>query len=377
MRHASRNSSCERGFTLVEILLAMTLTVLLMVAASQLLTSMKRSSDRMRFNSDARQRAQRALDYMTFQLRGIGDMNVNAGNPAAILTWYQRGSTTVQACYNNVTNSNLADIGTDIITVAIPNANIDVPVIKWPGSANTGANAWWNFGQLCPDGQANLDLFKELTGEHGGKSDPILISDNQGFTFYQITNYLDAWNVGQGCSKNPPEIHVVANPGQSNMLNPPAGFPGVTDPHMHLGVKYYAFRVRNGWLEQKRGMFNPSTDNPGTDFIRLLPNIEDFQIAWIFADGSIWNTASQTLPSGSFPGSVPTLAGATSSPQDVLNVRGFRVSFVGRSSRALPQNTSTTFRRPAVEDHAQGSPDRFYHQRATSVVMIRNRNLRN
>jgi len=375
MRHASRSSSCERGFTLVEILLAMTLTVLLMVAASQLLTSMKSSSDRMRFNSDARQKAQRALDYMTFQLRGIGDMNANAGNPASILTWYRKGSTNVQACYNNVTNSNLADVGTDIITVAIPSANISAANITWSGTGSTASV--WEFGQLCPNGLNNLNLFKQLTGESGGKSQPILLADNQGFDFYQITDYQDALNVSQTCSKNPPEMQVVANPASATRLQPPAAFPGVSDPRMILGVDFYSFRVRNGWLEQKRGIFDPSTDNPGSAFIRLLPNIEDFQIAWIFANGSIWNTSSQTLPTGQFPGSVPTLAGANSEPRDALNVRGFRVSFVARSSRSLPRTTTATFRRPAVEDHAQGTPDRFYHQRATSVVMIRNRNLRN
>jgi len=355
-------------------LVAMTLTVLLMVAASQLLTSMKSSSDRMHLNSEARQRAQRALDYISFQLRGAGDMNATGGNPAAILTWYQRGGGNIQAAYNNVTDAGLADVGTDIITIARPNTNISVPVITWPGFQHA-ANARWGWGSLCPDGQANIDAFKQLTGEHGGISDPILLMDDTGaFGFYQITNYLSHWNASQGCSQTPPEIHVVANPGNSDMLNPPGGQPTLQNPHMALGVKFYAYRVRNGWLEQKQGMFDPATDNPGTAFVPLMPNIEDFQIAWVFNDGTIWDSESQQLPTGTYTGSVPSQG--TSNPYDVLNVRGFRVSFVARSSSSLPATSSTTFSRPAVEDRPGGAPDKFYHQRATSLLMIRNRNLR-
>jgi len=368
------SDSAEKGFSLIEMLIAMVLTVLLMVAASQLMTAMKRSSTRMRLNSEARSRAQRALDYMHFQLRGAGDMNPNAGNPAAILTWYQKGGSSVQACYNNVTNSNLADLGTDIITIARPNANIQVPVITWPGFQH-GANARWGYGALCPDGHANMDLFKELTNEHGGMSDPIMLIDEAGqWGFYQITNYLDHWNIAQGCNQSPPEIHVVANPGNSDMLNPPGGQPSLTDPHMVLGIKFYSFRVRDGWLEQKEGIFDPSVDNPGTNFVRLLPDIEDFQIAWIYNDGTIWNTSSRQLDTTIYPGSIPTQG--TGNTYDVLNVRGFRISFVARSSSPLSQIYRTTFRRPAVEDRPAGTPDKFYHQRATSLLMIRNRNLR-
>lgn len=375
MRHEFRSHrAAEGGFTLVEMLVAMTLTVLLMMTASQLMFSMKSSSDRMRMNSEARVRAQRALDYMAFQMRGAGDMNATQNNPAAIITWYQKNSSNVQATYNNVTNSSLADIGTDLITIARPNTNVQVPVITWPGFQH-GANARWGFSALCPDGAANIAYFKELTGEHGGISDPILLIDGTGaFGFYQITGYLTHWNTTQGCSQSPPEIHVVANPGNSDMINPPGGQPTLNNPTMVLGVKFYSYRVRDGWLEQKEGMFDPATDNPGTAFIPLMPNIEDFQIAWIFDDGSVWDSSAQTLPSGTYTGSVPSQG--TSNAYDVTNVRGFRLSIVARSLDALPATSPTTFARPAVEDHAAGSADKFYHERATSTVMIRNRNLR-
>ena len=363
----------EAGFSLIEILLALGLTALLMMVASQLIVSMKRSSDRMRINAEAKNRAQQALDYLTMNFRGATDMNPLGGNPAAIMTWYQRGGNPVQATWNNVANSSLADIGTDIITIAKADSNIQVTNITWPGFQH-GANARWEFGVLCPDGAANLALLKELTQEDGGISGPILLIDDTGqYSWYQITNYLDAWNTGQGCNQTPPEIHVVANPGNSDMLNPPGGQPTMVNPQMMLGVKFYVFRVRNGWLEQKQGMFDPTTDNPGTDFIPLIPGIEDLQIAWAFTDGTVWNSATQQLAGGTYTNGVPSQG--TALAYDVLNINALRVSVVARSQEELKWDPVAVFSRPSVEDRAAGAKDKFFHQRATTLVMIRNRNL--
>jgi prepilin-type N-terminal cleavage/methylation domain-containing protein len=375
MRHGSRS---EAGFTLIEVLIALTLTVLLMGVASELMVSMRRSSDRMRLSAEARRTAQQAADYLAMHVRGASDTNATLGNPAAILVWYQRNGAAVQATWNNVSNPALADVGTDIITVARPDTLIRSRCLDWPGSANTAANARWQFGMGCPDGQTNLDLFKDLTGydPDTGIGEPVLIVDSLGqYSFYQVTRYLDAWNVGQGCSQTPPELHLVANPGLSNMLNPPGGQPALVQPiHMMLGVRFYSFRVRNGWLEQKEGIFDPATDSPGTSFVPVLPNVEDVQLAWIFNDGQVWNTAAQQLPSGTYPNSVPSQG--TGDAYDVINVVGLRVSVVSRSGEELSMDLDARFHRPAVEDRTGGAPDRFFHHRVTTLAMVRNRNLR-
>ncbi|MCD4750361.1 MAG: PilW family protein [Thermoanaerobaculales bacterium] len=370
----------EAGFSLVEILLALGLTALLMMVASQLTVSMKRSSDRMRISAETKLRAQKALDFLAMNVRGATDMNPIGSNPAAIMTWYERGVNPVQATFNNVTNANLADVGTDIITIAKADSNTQVANIKWPGSVQNAANAWWEFGPLCPDGAANLALFKELTQESGGLSQPILLVDSAGhYAWYQITNYLDAWNTNQGCNQTPPEIHVVANPGNSDMLNPPGGPQGLVNNlpdepiRMMLGVKFFTFRVRNGWLEQKMGLFNPATDNPGTAFTPLIQDVEDLQFAWPFTDGTIWNTATQQLPSGTYTNSVP--AQGTALAYDVLNVNALRITVVARSTEELTWDPAALFSRPAIEDRTGGANDRFFHHRATTLVMIRNRNL--
>lgn len=360
----------ETGFSLIEILLALGLTTLLMTVASQLIVSMKRSSDRMRISAEANLRAQKAIDYLAMNIRGATDMNPLSGNPAALLTWYQRGGTTnLQATWNNVTNASLADLGTDILTIARPNSNITAPGTVFT-STDSSAPSTFEFGGACPSSINNLALFKSLTGN----GQPALLVDDTGmWSFYQITNYLDGANANS-CSTSPALIQVTANPGAANLLQPvpaPAAFPN--PPALMLGVQFYTFRVRDGWLEQKLGLFDPSSDNPGTAFSPLIPNIEDFQIAWAFTDGTVWNSSAQQLPSGAYTNRVP--AQGTALAYDVINCNALRITVVARSGEELAWDPAALFSRPAIEDRAGGGNDRFFHHRATTLVMIRNRNL--
>ncbi len=365
----------EAGFSLVEILLAMGLAVLIMTAASQLIVSMKRSSDRMRLSAESKLRAQRAIDYLALNIRGATDMNPDANNPAALMIWYRKGgSTTVQASWNNVTNAGLADVGTDILTIAKPTSSVVARGVSF-SSTNNSTPSVFEFSAACPDSAANLALFKNLTGNG---QPTLLVEEATGiWGFYQITDYRDATNAASctAYSPNPPRIQVIANPGAANLIEPVTGAPGFGNPpNLMLGVQFMTFRVRNGWLEQKTGLFDPATDNPGTAFSPIIPDIEDFQVAWAFRDGTIWNSATQVLPSGTYTNSVP--AQGTTQAYDAVNCNALRISIVARSTEELGWDPAALFSRPAVEDHAGGSNDRFFHQRATTLVMIRNRNMR-
>jgi hypothetical protein len=98
------------------------------------------------------------------------------------------------------------------------------------------------------------------------------------------------------------------------------------------------------------------------------------QIAYIYDDGTIWNSAAQTL---STTGDVPTQPGTgTAAPPDIRSVTGLRITIVGRSVQ-LPVTmlSHDKYSRPAAENHAGGLADRFYHYRLTDTVMLRNRML--
>jgi hypothetical protein len=131
------------------------------------------------------------------------------------------------------------------------------------------------------------------------------------------------------------------------------------------------FRVRDGWLEQKAGIFDPANDNPGTSFVPLLPDIEDLQLAWIFRDGTVWNTAAQQLPNGTYTNNVPSQD--TTNTYDVINTVGVRITVTARSSTDADWEDTARFRRPAAEDRPAGALDRFYHESSTITAMIRNR----
>jgi hypothetical protein len=222
-----------------------------------------------------------------------------------------------------------------------------------------------------------MQMFKQATGYDSGKSAVLTVYDNAGnWTYYQITDYQGCDCTGSaGDSKN--IIHVVANPGQSDGINPPGG-PSTLNFPVFLGgsVTYQTFRVLNSQLQQKTGFIN-NTDNPGTAFTPLLDNIEDMQVAWIFNDGTVWDdsTGHQLPTTGQIPSQRGQGAGGTGNTYDVTNVVGMRISITAVASTPVANQVFSHYFRPASEDRAAGANDKFYHHRLTATVMVRNRML--
>ncbi len=382
------NRHAERGVSLIEFLIYITLVVIILAASAQVLFSMRRSTTRMELEAEARQTARQAVEYIGRFIRGATDMNnfMGASNPFAVITWAQHGSNPVQACWNNVPGtSSLADAGTDIITVVYPVNNSVIESTVWPGWGS-GAVAKWKFTEGCNDNAANRTLFMELTGSHSEngnvRSQPMIVMDSLGRSgWYQIVSYDTS-----DCASQ--TIQVRANGTISGGLVPAGGQTTLNQPVMlALGTRFVAFRVRAGWLEQKDGIFNPSVDNPDSNpapspWHRVLPNVEDLQVAWAFRDGTLWNTSpgKRLSSQGSYyTNDVPSQVGngsGTVQDYDVVNVVGVRITVTATSSAEITWEKEARFSRPAAEDHAAGTAkDKRYHRRMTQFVMIRNRNL--
>ena len=390
-------SDRARGFSLTELLVTVAALIVIMTLSAQLLFATRRAADRQRLQTEPRQIARGATDYVNYLVRTATDCNnvLGARNPLAIMVWYEDGNgQPFQASYNNLTATQaanrLGDEGTDIITVAHADRANFVPLITWTG-VQSSSTAYWQFNQGCPDSALNMQLFKELTGAHpddsGGTdiSDPIILVDANGQAgTYQITDYKEGPNasncaavnnlpdVSEGCAANQGCLGVVANPGASDQINPPSGQPNLVQPiTMHLGPRFISLRVRDRWLEQKFGIFNQNTDNPGNAFQRLLPNVEDFQAAWIFNNGETRNNnAGNRIPRTY---AVPT-QGTPADAYDVVNVAGMRVTFTGRSAVTIPGEVNNRFLRPLAEDHAAATtPDQFFRYQLSAASMIRNR----
>jgi hypothetical protein len=235
--------------------------------------------------------------------------------------------------------------------------------------------------------------------------------------------------VNAGSFKN---IHVVVDTASAALPAPPNGVASLTDPvYLVTGLQVISFRVLTDSvdgvpkLQQKLGLFDPNTDNPGTAFTNVMENVEDLQIAYVYSQDAaagtgidkslVWNTASQTidptapgcgaLPAPGCDTHVPFQAGpnfgAAIPPLDISNVIGVRFSITGRSpllpigARQLtnvdakddlvvadPSKTPNQHFRPRSEDHdvtmdtvflTRPLYDQYDHYRATATLMLRNR----
>jgi hypothetical protein len=392
---------------MIEMLVAMTILVVVLVLSFSLLFAMKTFARRQQLYVEPRQTARRGVDYLTYFIRNAG-ARVTSGN-SGIVAWQNTVSqgnksvgTMTQVSYDNVTGNEtgnatvtdtvggqpwlttrFADIGTDIISMVLPAGDFSIPVKKYEGGQGGAAVTMFvNFSKGCNNDDLNLQLFKNECQCDCGTS--INVYDDKGTV---ITAQLDPANNGGHCNGlesmcNQGQIKLIFNSGLSP-YNPPGAFPQLDCPVCNIGsMQYASFRVKDKQLQQSSGLFQPGTPNSG--FSPLLDGVEDMQIAYIFDDGTVWDDSpTHRLPAPSTVtgwGGVPLPPVAVGPPivddvHGVSHVRGLRISLVAVSPDPLPQIYSNRFFKPAVEDGIQGPNDNFYHHRLTATVMIRNQML--
>ncbi|MGA9751857.1 MAG: prepilin-type N-terminal cleavage/methylation domain-containing protein [Acidobacteriota bacterium] len=404
MPSRSRPDRRSRGFTLVEVTIAMFILVIVLVLSGTLLFSMRTFAQKQQAFAEPRQTARRAIDYLAYYVRGASDMNFEQSAspvPNAIVTWYELAGTSIQASFDNVSaGSNLALPGTDILTLAKPApGSFGVQISQWNGTpTGNAANFSVDYAQGCAQGDTeNMIDFQRLVGYDPttGTSNVFLIQDYTGqWQYYQITNFQSS-----NCSdaNSPPQIiFVIANPGKSSEIDPPGGFhtlqcggSAARPCNLAAGIQFLTFRVANDAatgiprLEEFNSsrLFNSKADFTGTTdpFTPLLDNVEDFQIAYIFRDGSVWNSSQQVLPSSPYVNNVPSQL--STNAYDAQNVVGLRISVVARSARPVPTFLGGPGSKiPPVtppENSAAVYTPGYYHYRLTATIMIQNRILGN
>lgn len=421
----------SRGFTLMEAMVSLVILIIVMTVTMTLLFSMRAFAERQANHLAPRQAARQATDYMTHFLNAAGDLVREAANPNpnALVIYYDKGATPVQASYNNLTNAQSAfgDPGTDIITIAYVSnpASIEIWDTPNPIGDPTKSSMYLKFRGGCGgtnDDAANMAAFKTLTGAMTSgtstTSGLLLVKDEAGhWQYLEITDYTSS-----NCADpNDQTVRVSFKPStDATRYNPPGGAELTFQPkpgYVIAGIEYTCFRVRNRVLEQKvggldagghyPGLFDPATDNPGTRFTPLVENVEDLQVAFLFRNHPTewWNSSqfdtatppnwsAQTLTT---PAGVPLQQHTPAATDyDSAFVSGIRLTITGRSnaleisSRKLaagsagqgPQQggtgNSAGFKRPFAEDHAEGSADTlgtgiFERYRMTTTIMFRNR----
>ena len=381
-------------------------------------------------------RRQATYNNLTGSETGNGTFIVNPLAPAAY----------------KVTSTNFGSAGTDIISAAFPSSQtnpVKIPVSSWPDVSPAGTSIALDFSAGCggetKDDTANLLAFRTLVGAvaepgNGGRlvSSVLIVADNVG-RWRLVQLWLDDASVTSACAEqttiaasgNGRVIAATLKAGTDVQYYAPGGWRGDIAPaaaFLLAGFDFVSFRHRTvldptdpagirvvGQIEQKSSGLNPSTGLyvPGffdpildaslatTGFTPIVENVDDFQVAYVLRDGSIWNTATQTFNNGGtripFQAQTPAdpasgvaaidCTGTTLSAAnlDAACVVGLRVTVVGRSqpltigSRTLGE--SALNRRPAAEDHAGAAgPDvlstGIFDRRAlTTTFLIRNRAL--
>lgn len=375
----------QRGFGLVELLVVVVTLTIILVLTGQLVFAMRRSALQQQYQVDARQTARGAADYINFLLRGAMDPPNQAAGSVALLIRAFWGGTDTQLTYDNVTDPHFADPGTDLITFARFHEGTTITPARAEGGDVGGGVWWWAFDGGCRTGAtqaereaANLALFKQLTGfvDDASPSEPLLVLDDSGqAAIYQICSYTSAHcDVTAPCD----QACVVVQAGTSctGGIIPVGGYTGMVNPRLVVGLRYTTLRVKDGWLQQKDGIFDPA--NPDDGFVPILPNVEDLQIAYIFdrtigeaglAD-VVWNNdPAHTLPAGQ--GRVPD---ATQARQ----VIGVRVTVTGRAAQEQWGAGQQRFYRPRAENRPGGeesgeAADGFARFTVSSTALLRNR----
>ncbi len=430
-----------RGFTLLEAMVSLMLLVIVLTLAMTMLFQMRAFAERQQFYMLPRQGARRAAEYIGYYVATASDLNdphytdsLSPTNPNALVMYYVVNGNQIQATYDNLTGSEtgnsitspgvtkFGDVGTDILTLVAPvNPGRYAISPPFPTPLGTGVDLYLGFRGGCGTSNAqNTADFQAATGFDGTQSAMMLLEDRDGrWLYFQIpaAGYITA---DTDCAdvttyKN---VHVQADTSSASLPRPPNAPTSLTDPvFLATGIQIISFRVRTDpadnipKLQQKLGLFDPGTDNPGTAFVNVMENIEDLQFAYLYRNGTIWNTSTQTIANGvagcaiaDCDNRIPPQAGpgaVTPEGLDVTDVVGVRLSVTARSpllslgarqltnidvKADLTANPQNLHFRPASENHpvtmstvtpTQPVYDQFDHYRATTTLLVRNRALGN
>ncbi|HEV8266710.1 MAG TPA: prepilin-type N-terminal cleavage/methylation domain-containing protein, partial [Thermoanaerobaculia bacterium] len=210
----------RRGFTLVEAMISLALIVVVLGVVLSLMFQMRAFAERQQLVTQPRQSARRALDYLGFFVEGASDVNPARNNPNAIVTYWENSNqaftnrTVRQSSYNNLTGAetgnavvvspapytglytSFGDAGTDVITLAIPTAPIQIPVVNWPGNQHA-ANFDLDFRGGCPDDTANMNQFQQMTNSDFNGNQAVsgvlqFVDANGTHAYVQFTQYLNS-----------------------------------------------------------------------------------------------------------------------------------------------------------------------------------------
>lgn len=182
--------------------------------------------------------------------------------------------------------------------------------------------------------------------------DLIIIADGNNSNLFEITHLQETMATGN------PILNVQHNPASPYNLPSNPNWPGAGyQPGAKLfRAKYISYTITNTDPDHPRMGYS---ERPPADisyaYQPLADNVEDFQVAFVFADGDEADTANSS---------------DGDSTNDHADIRGVRVNVLSRTDREINTEPGT---RPAIENHAAGSSqDRYIRRLYTTEVKTRN-----
>ncbi|RLA95321.1 MAG: hypothetical protein DRG25_00525 [Deltaproteobacteria bacterium] len=338
----------ERGFTLVELMVALVIGSLVIAAAYQVLVGQTRVYESQEQTIDMKQDARAALDFMCRELRMIG-FGVDAGTDIF-----------VSLINNDCTSDPNIDDGTDAITF----------------TANTD---YGSFVAVDADsGDTSVSVYPAPTRTMEFKNNAVvnILDGNYNILCGSLTITNDPDGADYGDPNNPTTNPTVIDFSPQTL--------GVTVPSgsfVTVQPKTITYRVNNTILER----------DEGAGFEDLIANVEDLQFVYAFdadndgnadtdANGIIWAIDSDNNGDLDLQVNADGTTQALPSPVDFSGgindcpIRSVRVSILVRTERENPDpRFRDQYQRPRVEDHpGAGTNDGYRRILLTNVVRIRN-----
>ena len=307
------------GFTLVELLVTMLLSIVVLAGIGLTYFSQQRSYMVQSQVVPAQQNLRAGLHMISWDARMAG-----FGFTSGRISFYD-GSGTDFAFALEIFNTN-----PDRVDIIYADANITTSITNPMPSSSAELNV------------ASTDGF--------GVGDLVIITDGDNASLLEITTVQDValkLQHNAGGTINPPGGH--------NIFPAPDGY--------NTGAKIYKIR----YLSYDVDNSDPAHPEMRVDFdgplgsqvyMPIAENVEDLQAVYIFADGG--EAATYDNADGD-------------STNDSNDIRSIRITVAARTDRGLPGPGSN---RPAIEDHAAGGTDQYKRRMLTSLTKVRNLGLK-
>lgn len=315
------NRNKNKGFTLIELMIAMAIVSLVMTAIVSAFISQQDSYDTQEQVAVMQQNGRAAMSAFSLDVRiagfGIGSVSTS---------YYDTSGGGATAYLQAITSYNNYSNGTDRIDICYSDPSCTAAIID-----------------DMPDSSAILKV-DTVSGFADG--DLVIITNGTDASILEVTTVNTASLILQhnsgGDTINPPGGHNIF---------PSGGYPP--------GSKLFKVRIKSydiDFSDPSHPMMRMDPDGPlgNGAFQPFADNIEDLQFTYIFSDGDEANSADDTDGDDT---------------NDHNDIRAVRINVLARTGRVMKHFAGN---RPAIEDNAAGATDQYRRRLLTSIIKVRN-----